>query len=513
MVYGNGYGSEETLDPADWEAARALAHRMVDDMLTFLQTARSRPVWQPMPTEVRERFLTPVPQQPQGAETAYEDFTCDVLPYPMGNVHPRFWGWVTGTGTPLGMLADMLAATMNTNLAGGDHAPNHVEAQVIEWCKQMLGYPAEASGLLVSGASMANLIGLTVARNSRAGTDVRSDGIQNVAYQLTVYGSKEMHSSIQRAVEILGLGSHSLRLIPVNEDYQIDLPALEATIAADKAAGYRPLCVVGCAGTVNTGAFDDLNALADLCAREAIWFHVDGAFGALAALSPALRHLTSGMERADSLAFDMHKWLYVPFEAACVLVRHPREHYQTFTLTADYTTHAKRGVGAGDTWFSDFGLQLSRDFKALKVWMSLKEHGTLKYGRLIQQNVNQIRYLTQLIDTTPELERLAPVPLNIVCFRYRVEGLDDEALNQLNEELLMRLHESGVAVPSYTRLNGKYAIRVANTNHRSRREDFALLAWTVVQIGRELAGIVPPVSEAGWDVTVQENKGKAANTR
>ncbi|HEX2906261.1 MAG TPA: pyridoxal-dependent decarboxylase [Phototrophicaceae bacterium] len=486
MVNLNGTHPEETLDPEDWQAMRALGHQMVDDMFSFLQTAPSRPVWQPIPGEVREHFLTPVPEQPAGAEAAYKDFVQDVLPYPMGNFHPRFWGWVTGTGTPLGMLADMLAAAINPNLAGGDHAPNLVEAQVVDWCKQMLGYPPEASGLLVSGASMANLVGLTIARNSRAGYDVRKQGVQGQTQRLTVYGSKEMHSSIQRAVEILGLGSNSLRLIPVNDNFEMDLEVLKIAITADKALGYQPLCIVGCAGTVNTGAFDDLNTIADLCEREGIWFHVDGAFGAMAALAPALRHLTVGMERADSLAFDMHKWLYVPFEAACALVRHPAEHYEAFTLTADYTTHARRGAAAGEVWFSDLGLQLSRGFRALKVWMSLKEHGTQKYGRLIQQNVEQVRYLADLIDTHPELERLAPAPLNIVCFRYQGEELDDEALNQLNVELLMLLHESGVAVPSYTRIGGKYAIRVANTNHRSHRADFDVLVQAVVEIGRRL---------------------------
>ncbi|MBZ0290691.1 MAG: amino acid decarboxylase, partial [Anaerolineae bacterium] len=342
------------------------------------------------------------------------------------------------------------------------------------------------SGLLVSGASMANLVGLTVARNSLAGFDVRRRGIQNAPKRLMVYGSKEMHSSIQRAVEVLGLGSDSLRLIPVNENFQMDTAALQTAITADRNMGYQPICVVGCAGTVNTGSFDDLNALADICTREGLWFHVDGAFGAMAALSPALRHLTAGMERADSLAFDMHKWLYVPFEAACVLVRKQDAHYRTFTLTADYTKHTKRGAAAGASWFSDFGIELSRGFRALKVWLSLKEHGIEKYGRLIQQNVEQVRYLTQVVDATPELERLAPVPLNIVCFRYRVEGLDEETLNQLNEELLIRLHESGIAVPSYTRINGKYAIRVANTNHRSRRSDFDLLVQAVLRLGYEL---------------------------
>jgi glutamate/tyrosine decarboxylase-like PLP-dependent enzyme len=486
MVYHNGKHIEETLDPEDWEIMRTLGHRMVDDMMTFLQTVRSRPVWQPIPDEAREQFTTPLPEQPEGAEAAYDDFLCHVLPYPMGNIHPRFWGWVTGTGTPLGMLADMLAAGINTNLAGGDHIPNHVEAQVIEWCKQMLNFPSQASGLLVSGASMANLVGLTIARNSQVSFDVRKQGIQNTAKRLIVYGSKEMHSSIQRAVEVLGLGSDSLHLIPVNADFQIDTDALQAAITADREAGRQPICVVGCAGTVNTGSFDDLNTLADICAHEGIWFHVDGAFGAMAALSPSLRYLTAGIERADSLAFDMHKWLQIPFEAACVLVQKPDAHYRTFTLTADYTKHTKRGVAAGASWFSDFGIELSRGFRGLKVWMSLKEHGIKKYGRLIQQNVEQIRYLTDLIDATPELERLAPVPLNIVCFRFRADGLDEEMLNQLNEELLIRLHESGIAVPSYTQINGKYAIRVANTNHRSRRSDFDLLIRTIIRIGYEI---------------------------
>jgi aromatic-L-amino-acid/L-tryptophan decarboxylase len=371
-------------------------------------------------------------------------------------------------------------------MGGAEHTPVYVESQVIDWCKQMLGYPAEASGILVSGGSMANLIGLTVARNAHAGYDVRGKGVQAALSRMIVYGSKEMHSSIQRSIEVLGLGSEALRSIPVNADFQIDIASLEAAIAADKAAGYFPLCVVGNAGTVNTGAFDDLNALADICQREGLWFHVDGAFGALSALSPALRHLTSGTERADSLAFDLHKWMFMPYEVACTLVRRADLHYRAFTLTPDYLKHAERGLAAGSIWFSDYGIELSRGFRALKVWMSIKEHGIEKYARIIQQNVDQAHYLAELVDAQPNLERLAPAPLNIVCFRYQVDGLDDAALNEFNEELLIRLHESGVAAPSYTRIDGKYAIRVAITNHRSRREDFDLLVKTVVELGQQL---------------------------
>ncbi|MCC6615882.1 MAG: aminotransferase class V-fold PLP-dependent enzyme [Anaerolineae bacterium] len=479
--------AEEGLDPQDWDAMRALGHKMLDDLFDQWRGVRDRPIWQPIPDDVKARLHVPLPHEPQSPESIYEDYLRDVLQYPMGNTHPRFWGWVIGTGTPLGVLAEMLAAGLNPNMGGGEHAAAYVESQVIEWCKEMLGYAPDASGLLVSGGSMANLVGLTVARNAMAGYNIRAEGVGASAHKMTVYTSREVHSSVQRGVEMLGLGSDALRYIPVNEKLQIVVEALEEALAQDKAAGMKPICIVGNAGTVNTGAFDDLNALADICARENIWFHVDGAFGALAALAPELRPLVDGMTRADSIAFDMHKWMYMPYEIGCTLVRDRKRHYDAFTLTPDYLTHAVRGAAAGEIWFSDYGIQLSRGFRALKAWMSIKEHGIDKYGRMIRQNVEQAQYLADLVDAAPELERMAPVSLNIVCFRYRVDGMSDEALNALNEELLIRIHEHAVAVPSYTRLNGRYAIRVAISNQRSRREDFDLFVRETLRLGRALA--------------------------
>ena len=477
---------EETLDPEDWESLRSLGHRMVDDMLSYLEDVRERPVWQPIPETVKTRLSLPLPRGPQGEQAAYEDFLEVVLPHPMGNIHPRFWGWVVGTGTPLSAMTEMLAATMNPNVGGGDHAANYVEHQVIDWCKEMLGYPMDASGLLVSGGSMANLVGITVARNTTAGFDIRKEGLQMCKDRLVCYGSVETHSSVQKAVELLGLGEDFLRLIPVNADYQIDIPALEGAIAADRDAGYRPFVVVGNAGTVNTGAIDDLNWLADICQREKMWFHVDGAFGAVAALAPDLQHLVSGMERADSLAFDLHKWMYMPFEAGCVLVKHEEDHRRSFSLTPDYLEHTTRGLAAGTHWFSDYGVQLSRGFRALKIWLSMKAHGIEKFGRLIQQNVHQARYLAKLVDQTHQLENLAPVSLNIVCFRFNPGDLDEESLNALNKELLLQMHEGGVAVTSYTTLNGKYALRACFINHRTRREDIDLLVEEVLRLGDTL---------------------------
>ena len=477
---------EETLDPQNWEELRLLGHQMVDDLLDYLRTVRERPVWRPIPADVRARFRVPVPRAPEGAERAYRDFREHVLPHPMGNIHPRFWGWVIGTGTPLGALAEMLAAGMNPNMGGGDHLPNQVEAQVVDWCKEMLGYPAAASGLLVSGGSMANLVGLAVARHAGAGFDVRQKGVRQAAGPLTVYGSTEMHSSVRKAVELLGLGSDALRLVPVTSEFEIELGALERMIAEDRAAGCRPICVVANAGTVNTGAFDDLGAIAAVCEREHVWFHVDGAFGALAVLVPEYRQRLAPMTQADSLAFDLHKWMYVPFEAGCTLVRDAETHRRTFSLTPDYLAHAERGLAAGELWFSDYGIQLSRGFRALKVWMSLKEHGLDKYARLIRQNVEQARYLARLVREAPDLELMAPVSLNIVCFRFRAAGRDDVALDALNQELLIQLHEQGIAVPSNALIGGRFAIRVAIVNHRSRLEDFDLLVREVRRIGAEL---------------------------
>jgi glutamate/tyrosine decarboxylase-like PLP-dependent enzyme len=478
---------EESLDPQDWEAFRDLAHHMLDDMLDYQQQVRQRPVWQPVPAEVKDFLKQPLPQEPQAHQQVYQDFVENVLPYPMGNIHPRFWGWVMGNGTPFAAMAELLAATMNPNMGGGDHGANYVEIQVLDWLKEMFGYPAEASGLLVSGASMANLVGLTVARNTLAGYDIRSKGLRGGPRQMVLYASEEVHSCVHKAAELLGLGREALRLIPVNADYEMDLEALERAIAADQEAGLQPFCVVGTSGTVNTGAIDDLQGIADICEREHLWFHVDGAIGAVAILAPEVHACVEGLQRSDSMALDLHKWMYMPFEAGCVLVRSEPAHRKAFSLTPEYLAHTERGLAAGPLWFSDYGLQLSRGFRALKVWMSLKEHGVRKFGRMVRQNMAQARYLAQQVEASPVLEVLAPVQLNIVCFRYNPGGLDQEELNRLNQELLIRLHESGIAVPSYTTLNGCYCLRAAITNHRSRREDFDLLVEATERLGSEVA--------------------------
>lgn len=409
------------------------------------------------------------------------------MPYPLGNCHPRFWGWVNGTGTPLAVVAEMLAAAMNANVGGRDHAAGFVEDRVMEWWRELMGFPPGAGGLLVSGASMANLAGLGAARNAQADWDVRRLGMRGGSARPVFYASTETHSSVRRAVEILGLGHHALRLVPVGEDFRVDLAALRAAIRQDRGRGDQPACVVGNAGTTNTGAVDDLAELAAICRAERLWFHVDGAFGALAVLAPRLRPLVAGLEEADSLAFDLHKWMYLPYGVGCVLARREGDLRAAFALEHEYLQKMPRGVATGANYFSDLGPELSRGFRALKVWMSMKVHGMEKLGRLVEQNVEQARYLARRIAESQELELLAPVSLNVVCFRYRAR-LPERVLDDLNREILMRIQESGIAVPSGTTLRGCFALRAAVTNHRSRREDFDVLVEEVVRHGREAGG-------------------------
>ena len=476
----------ESLDPSDWDALRKLAHRAIDDGFDHLQHVRDRPVWRPIPESVVARLHGSAPRSPQGAEAAYRDFQELVLPYPMGNTHPRFLAWFMGNGTPFAAVADFLAAVVNPNMGGGNHAANHVEAQVVDWCKEIVGFPPESSGLLVSGGSMANFVGLAVARNARAGVDVRAQGVAAIPRRLITYASVEVHSCVQKAIESLGLGATSLRKVPVNGAYEIDVAALARMVDEDRAAGRQPFCVIGNAATINTGSTDDLAALADLCQREHLWFHVDGAIGALLALAPAHRHLVRGMERADSVTLDLHKWMHIPFEAACVLVRDRKAHRDAFALTPEYLEHTERGLASGSLWFSEYGLQLSRGFRALKVWMSIKEHGLDRFGRLIDRNIAQAHELEELVRGEPQLELLAPVQTNIVCFRFNPGGMTDERLNEINEELLIRLHESGIAAPSYTTLGDRYCLRAAITNFRTNSDDLKVLVAAVKEIGASL---------------------------
>ena len=478
-----------TLDPANWDDTRAIGREMVDDMMTWLETLRDRPTWTSVPAEAKARLAEPVPFAGAPLATVYEAFKRDVLPYPTGNVHPRFWGWVMGTGTPTGVLAEMLAAAMNPHLAGYDQSAALVERQVLSWLVELMGFPADASGVLVSGGTEANINGLMAARVAKAGWDVRAEGLR-AGPPLTVYGSVETHSWILTACETMGMGRDAFRAIPTGPDYRIDVAACRARIVADLAAGMRPFAIVGNAGTVSTGATDDLDALRDLADDFGLWLHIDGAFGALAAWTDS-RAIVSGQSRADSLAFDLHKWGYMPYEVGVALTRGADAQTAAYQPVGKgvpaYLKSAAGGIAVDTTYFADRGQQLSRGFRALKVWMSMKEQGVDRIAAAMQRNIDQAARLAGLVADHPDLELLAPVPLNIVCLRYAPANLPEPALNPLNQAILVALQERGVAVPSQTLLQGRFAIRVCITNHRSVDADFDLLVDKVAEIGAELA--------------------------
>ena len=472
----------EELDPEDWEYIKKIGHEIVNDMVDYLRDVRERPIWNQIPSDYGEMFDQPLPQGNGDFNQIYNEIKEKILKYPMGNIHPRFWGWVIGTGTIQGAFSDLIASTINSNNGGGNHSAVYVENQVINWSKEMLGFDKDASGLLTSGGSMANLVGLTVARHHESRHDIRKEGISN--HKLRYYASTQVHSSNQKAIELLGIGYENFVMIPVDDEFKIRTDLLEDAIEKDINSGFTPICIIGNLGTVNTGAIDDLNTLADLAKKYSLWLHVDGAFGALTAITPNYIHLAQGMIRADSIAFDFHKWMYVNYEVGCILIKHQKSHYQSFALTPEYLEHSTRGLHGSNIWFSDYGVELSRGFKALKVWTAFKEHGIEKYGRVIEQNIVQAKYLSDLIDQSPQFERMAPTSMNIVCFRYRPEGINEtDRLNAINKEIVLRLHENAVAIPSYTTLNGNYVIRVAITNHRSHLSDFDLLVNEIKELG------------------------------
>jgi glutamate/tyrosine decarboxylase-like PLP-dependent enzyme len=402
-----------------------------------------------------------------------------VQPYSTGNLHPRFMGWVHGGGNPVGMLAELLAGSLNANLGGRDHAPIAVERQVIAWAAEMLDFPPDASGVLVTGTSIANLIGLLVARSAKLGPAVRSHGVDGA--RLVAYTSAAAHGCLPRAMEMAGLGRDALRMIPCDEQGRMRPDALAASVAADRQDGSRPFLLVGTAGTVDTGAVDDLDALADFAADQGLWFHVDGAFGAIAMLAPRLKPKLAGIERADSVAFDFHKWAQVPYDAGCIIVRDPSRHLDTFGAEAAYLQREPRGLAAGGVWPCDLGPDLSRGFRALKVWMTLSVYGADRIGAIAQQTCDLAAALALRVDREPALQRLAPVALNIVCFRFIAANGN---LDRLNAEIVADLQEAGIAAPSTTFVSGVLAIRAAIVNHRTNHSDISALVDAVLQAGR-----------------------------
>ncbi|MCK0715649.1 pyridoxal phosphate-dependent decarboxylase family protein [Chromohalobacter sarecensis] len=481
-----------TLDPQNWHALEDAFHQALNAGLEHLQSLEEQPVWRPAPEAVKSAFRMPLPQSPKPLEQLLEQFRDQLLPYGNGNTHPRFFGWVHGGGNLYGALGELCAALLNNNLGGRDHIAHHVEHQVLQWSREMFGFPTSSSGLLTSGTSMATLIALAVARQSAVGASMKTQGLQGNTSPLVGYCSAQSHNSVLKAFQLLGLGGNALRAVPVSDDFTLDTQALAELITADRLAGATPFCVIATVGTVNTGAIDDIAAIRKICQREELWLHVDAAFGGALALLDEYQDTLDAVRDADSIAFDFHKWFQVPYAVGGLLVKDANTHRATFSERKEYLTTEPVGLSAGAPWFCDFGPELSRGFMALKVWFTFQGIGTERLAGIVRKHCQLATETANAIDASANLERLAPVPMNVVCCRYVPPHLQDETsqhasyLDALNNAIVTQLQLQGRAAPSTTVLHGCVAIRVAIVNHRTESAHMNDLVSDIQQLGTHI---------------------------
>jgi len=462
------------------EQFRALGYRAIDMLAEQLAAIADAPARRALPGELRDSLIQqPPPDTGHPAAEVLEAMASRVLPYPMGNASPRFFAWVNSPAAPLGILAELLAAGMNASVAGGDHAATYVEHGVLGWLKQLVGYPAGSGALLVSGGSMANLVALAAMRFVQAQGQIRAQGFAGESARMVVYTSAQGHSCLEKAVELLGIGHDHLRKVAVDADYRMDVGQLRAAIAADRAVGLRPVCVAASAGTVNTGAIDPLDAIADLCAAEGLWFHVDGAYGGVGVLAQQTAGQYAGMERADSLAIDPHKWLYMPVECGCAFVRDAQALRDTFSLVPPYLRDDNILP-----WFSEFGPQQTRGFRALKLWMVMQQIGAQGYRELVSRDIALARALQEKIRRREDFELISAGPLSVTCFRYAPQGdVDPDALNR---QLLDIAQREGHVFLTSTQLDGRLVLRACIVNFRTSEADLDFLLDVLAEAGQRV---------------------------
>lgn len=463
--------SRSELDPADWSEYRELAHQVLDACIDQLEDSRNRP-WQPFPREEREAMRLGTATQGTGLAAAAKDMVERVLPYGSGGTHPSFFGWVQGTGNAAGLLAEIVAATMNSNCGGRNHAAIYIERDVIDWCRERFGFPESASGLLVVGTSQATVLALAVARQAALGNRSRKEGILD-APPLACYAAEGVHQAVTKAIELIGLGSDTIRLIPrdpLTGAMRVD--AVREQIRRDRAEGVRPFCVAATAGSVDTGSFDPLSDLADLCAAERLWLHVDGAFGAwLKLAADPYQQLVAGLERADSIALDFHKWMFVQYDCGLVLMRDGEAQRATFSSSAPYLKPADEGLAGGGPWFGDYGIDLSRGFRALKAWATIRAYGSDTLGRVITDNCRFAKRMGELIQASDQLELVFPVIANVCCFSVSSRSRAADDANNLNRELVSHFQRIGEPIFSLTNIGGRTVARAAIVNHRTTLDD------------------------------------------
>jgi glutamate/tyrosine decarboxylase-like PLP-dependent enzyme len=482
--------SGSSLDPSADEI-RQWGHAAIEAMASYLDSIRDRRVY-PRTTsrQIRENLDRTLPEEGVDFDRLLETFSDTIVMASRHNGHPRMFGYVQAPGTAIAALADLLASTLNANLTAWRSAPAAVEIErlTIDWIKQILGVDAAAAGLFVSGGSMANLAALAAARRARAPADLTSKGAQCLRQAMRVYVSEETHHSIAKAAALLGLGRDNVQTVGVDEHYKIRIDDLVAKITEDLEAGHLPFCVVANAGTVVTGAFDPLAQVSQVARQFNLWMHVDASYGGFAALAPSARDLFGALREADSVALDPHKWLYLPVDCGCVLYRDPEAARATFAHEAEYTRVLEQAAEEAFA-FWDYGPELSRRFRALKVWMMLKGVGLRALGAAIEKDLACARHLERLVRTSEDFEMLAPVELSIFCFRYVPPGLKralasademerghiDEQLDALNERLLIDLQQDGSSYLSNARLRGRFSLRGCVMNYRTTPRDMEIL--------------------------------------
>jgi len=471
----------------DWEPFRAAGHSLVDGVTDHLAALPGRPVWQPLPDEVRRGICDlPLPDDPAALDDLVRTMLLDVLPHAMGNGHPAFFGWVNSPPSSGGVAASLAAAAMNPSVVSGDHADVHLERTVVRWLAELVGFPHEpGAGLLTGGASAATIVCPAGARGralARAGHDTRRDGLAG-ALQLMAYVPTEAHSCIRRALELLGLGTRAMREVPIDEG-RLNAETLRASIAADRASGGLPAVIVGSAGTVNTGAIDPLAELADVAAQEGLWFHVDGAYGALGVLDPAIAARYRGMDRADSLVLDPHKWLGVPVDAGCALVRRGEDLREVFSLIPPYL---RQDTGAAVGTFAEYGFEQTRPFRALKTWATIAERGRRGIAAHVARANALARELAALVEAHEELELAAAPETSIVAFRARPPGCSQAQIEALNRALPEAVQARGRAFVTGTVFEGLETLRACILHPGTTREHLETLVSEVVMVARSLA--------------------------
>jgi aromatic-L-amino-acid/L-tryptophan decarboxylase len=449
---------------------RAMAQAATDRIAAYFQTLGEQPIVRPTTSAaLRETLAEPLPQEGRAFTEILAELEATVFRYSRHNAHPGFFGYISSPGTPVNAIGSLIQAALNINVTCWRSAPaaTEIEHVTIGWLKEMLGFPEAAGGLFTSGGSMANFAGLAAARTAKAPADVVRDGMAGLSGPMCAYVSAEGHFSVAKAAGMLGLGERNVRQVRTNGRLQIDLEDLERQVRSDRAAGAIPFCVVANAGTTATGAVDPIAALADFAEREGLWLHVDAAYGGFAVLAPSGRPLLEGIGRADSVALDPHKWMYLPMGCGCVLYRDPGTARAAFSHTAEYT----RAIGLErDEAFAfwDYGPELSRPFRALDVWLLVRYAGARLLGEAIERNIQCAKLLEKLVRESPDFEMLAPVDLSVFCFRYKSAEGD---LNQLNERILLELQRGGSTYLSNAMVAGRFGLRGCVLNYRTTEAD------------------------------------------